>query len=138
MRGFLAEGPTAADGSTKRWRVYLNHALTDYYEVEEADDIVHWIDLGTEDEGQRIWLKHGAKTRYVRSRASEAEVPRLLGGRIAQTMMPVAQTAAPRWAPGTGQAGVPVQPGSSDWLPFDDDPGWEYTKCRAGCYSASP
>jgi len=130
LKGFLGMGSTPGS-----WRVYLNHAFTDYYEIENRDDIKHVVAI-SEDEGQRVWIRHGAATRLVRSRAGTAERPQLLEGSVVQAHLGAAPVAQPRWVPGMVQGdAVPRQ--GIDWLPYDD-PGFEVTKCYQGCFSYSP
>jgi hypothetical protein len=134
LKGFIGDGPTGKDGK-QRVRVYLNHALTSYYEIDDENEIVHRLML-SEDEGSRVWLRHGARLRLVRTRAGEAEIPSLLDGRIAQANLPTAPAAQPRWVIGMVDAqGGPAA--GIDWLPIDEG-GWEVTQCKYGCASASP
>lgn len=132
LKGFLGKGVLA--NGKQRWRVYLTHALADYYEGEDYDaDVKHW-----EKEPNTglalVWVAHGTELKLVRTRGSEAQLPRLLRGPVAQAYLPQAPPAT----------GVPpayaVQPTLYEdpgWPGGAIDPGWEGTRCGA-CYSASP
>jgi hypothetical protein len=136
LRGYLGQGPLT--GGVQRWRVYINHALTDYYEGDDyAKDVLHFQEL-PDQKGKLVWVLHDTKLRLVQSRALEAEIPRpphpLLGGPVTEAYLPAAPPAAPRWVPGYYQP--PVRPPGYDWDAFYDQ-GWEVSSCR-GCPSASP
>jgi hypothetical protein len=131
LKGYLGKGVEV--GGTQRWRVYLTHALADYYEGDDyAEDVKYW-----EKEPATgltlVWVAHGTELRLVRTRGSEAELPRLLRGPVAQAYLPQAPQAT----------GVPpayaVQPPLYEdpgWPGGAIDPGWEGTRCGQ-CYSAS-
>lgn len=138
LTGFPGPGPKWKDNGVEKqkWRVYLDHALTSYYELDDTADIVHDAELETGGEKRhRVWVREGAPIRLVRTRAERAEIPPLLGGPIAQTWLPAAPQAAPRWAQ-TPPGGHSAQgPGQDGW---EWDPSFEWSKCRVGCASASP
>lgn len=132
FKGFVGKGPVANSA-----RIYINHALTDYYELENETDIAHRVKL-SEDEGERVWVKHGAKMKLVRSRPSTAELPSLLEGAVAQTHLAQVPVAQPRWLPPMAYAAPGEVPRAGiDWSPADD-PYYEVTKCYQGCASYSP
>lgn len=143
LRGYLGKGPNPGGvAATQKWRVYLDHALTSYYEIDDPADVLHWIDVGSEDQGQRVWVRHGAAIRLVRGRAGEAEIPPLLGGPIAQTWLPATPPAPPGWSPYTPPGYPPpgggYHPAHGDGGWGGWDPGWEWSQCKVGCASASP
>ncbi len=135
LKGYLAPGPLSA-GGTRRWRVYLNHTFTDYWEIEDKAHILYAEDMTDDPQTpQMVWLQHGVSIRRVRSRVGEAELP-LLDGPLAQRLLPTAPPAAPQVYGPPPYPYPPNPPDGGPWLP-DDDPGWEWSKCK-GCASASP
>ena len=135
LKGFSGAGPPAADGKTQRWRIYLDHALTSYYEIEDKAKILHWEKLQDPAEGYRFWVEHGAKVRIVRTRADTADVPPLLSGRIAEANLPGPPVGSERWVQIPG--GYAPGPGGP-WSPWEDPSGPQWSVCRVGCASASP
>jgi hypothetical protein len=137
--GFYKEHPAPAAGKQK-CRVYLNHVMTDYYEYEDVNDI-QYVDNIVDSDRQRVWVRHGAPARIVRTRAFDAQVEPLLEGPIARTFLPPQAAAAAPVAPqpwpqvqyaqyyGFPQAGI-------DWPGFDD--GFQGPSACAKCGSGSP
>lgn len=133
LKGYLGKG-VIADGK-QRWRVYLTHALADYYEGDDyATDVKHWEkepDTGL----TLVWVAHATELRLVRTRGSEAQLPRLLSGPVAQAYLPQAPAAAGAPPAYAVQPPLYEDPG---WPGGAIDPGgWQGTKC-GNCYSASP
>ena len=118
--GFYKEHTTPA--GKKQARVYLNHALTDYYEYEDPDENIKLVKEIDDDDRHRVWIKHGAPARIVRTRAINVEQGPLLDGPIVRALLPApppppVQPWPAQYAPyhyGFPQAGV-------EWAGLDDD-----------------
>lgn len=63
------------------WRIYVNWALSEYYEFFE-EDIIYLLPIG--DERTRFWVKNRANVRHVIEDPTRAEEVRYLTGPIAE------------------------------------------------------
>lgn len=63
--GLVRKVPGAA-----RWRIYLDFALSEYYEVAE-EDVVYATT--TADDSTRVWIESGVPVRHVVQRPTRAE-----------------------------------------------------------------
>lgn len=86
MQGLLGQGATP-----HTWRIYQNHALDDYFEVEEQ--YIHFA-LQLPAEGYRVWVIRDSPMKRVSRRFQPAEVD-YLSGAISQQAARRAEFGAP-------------------------------------------
>jgi hypothetical protein len=86
MQGFLGPSPTPGV-----WRLYQNHALDEYFDIDER-----YIQACAPhpDEGVRLWILRGSPMDHVVKRATPAEVD-YLSGPIADQAVRRAEAGAP-------------------------------------------
>jgi hypothetical protein len=84
---FVMEGWIGQAVRTNVFRIYVNPAMSEYFEVADAD-IIYAEVVTTVANRKRVWVKRGADMRHVVQRLQRAEVTYLAGDVAEQTQWP--------------------------------------------------
>lgn len=90
---FVVVGLLGRAAAQNTWRIYLNWALSEWYEVQE--EAIIYV-RATLDDRSRIWLRHGANVRLVGLDPQRAEEAQFIDGPI---------TRRADWTPEGGREG---------------------------------